>query len=269
MTIHEELELIGESLEEKGLGQNQMALLEEKIRLLERLIGDPKEYKEYDNLPVPERYEKLKEVAKKVKDGTHREEVLIIDSWKKPIERKIEETQAELVLGGPVNLQKKVDSKKREFYADIIGSDAANEIRIRAKSKADELEQLGKAAKEVNPKDASIIESWDLTEEQRDYIDIHNILDDFFYKGSEQNSGENIELNIVRLKEIKKKYQNVTGKVEESEISKKIRELLNSSKVTLLIDAYNKRLGIVEKEEGLGELTSSDSAIETGMEEKE
>lgn len=263
MTIHEELELIGESLEEKGLGQNQIALLEEKIRLLERLIGDPEEYKEYDNLPVPERYEKLKEVAKNVKNGAHKEEVLIIDSWKKPIERKIEEAQAELVKEGPANFQKKVDSKKRTFYADIIGPDVANEIRVRAKSKEDELEKLAEAAKEVNPKDASIIESWDLSEEQRDYIDIRNILDRFFYDGPEERTTESVNWNIVRLKEIKKKYRTVTGKIEESKISEKIRELLTSRKVTMLIEAYNRRLGIEEKEEGLGELTSNDSAIET------
>lgn len=226
MTIQQEIKLITEFLKEDGLGENDEAFIKEKIKLLEKIIQNPERYKEYDNLPTFERYEALKKIAREINYN----DTMAVEEWKIPIERKIEECQKQLENVAPASLEETVKKKKRDLYVGIIGRDRANEIQKKGLSLDSEIEELKKAAKKINSGVVSIIEGWNLTEEQNDFIFIQQKLGSILNESNPDISQEDFN----RLKSIKEKLSSENSKIEDSRIKTEMKRLLGSSTINLV-----------------------------------
>ena len=230
MTLKDEIKLISEILVEKGLAESDEALLEEKIKLLERIIADPAKYREYDNLPTYLRYQGLRDVAKEI----NATDVQTIEEWKIPIERKIEECQEELKDVAPSRLEEALKKQKRELFIGIIGKKDAEGIQKGCRSLDNEVEDLRKAALEINPAAVDVIDGWDLTEDQRDYIFVQQKLREIL---NEKNP-DITKTDIEKLLEIRARVTNIeTGK---NELTNEMRNLLNSSTIRIIFNSYER-----------------------------
>ena len=208
MTIQQEIKLITEFLKEDGLGEND------------------ERYKECDNLPTFERYEALKNIAREINYN----DTMAVEEWKIPIERKIEECQKKLENVAPASLEETVKKKKRDLYVGIIGRDRANEIQKKGLSLDSEIEELKKAAKKINSGVVSIIEGWNLTEEQNDFIFVQQKLGSILNESNPDISQEDFN----RLKSIKEKLSSENSKIEDSKIKTEMKRLLGSSTINLV-----------------------------------
>lgn len=233
MTIQQEIKLITEFLKEDGLGENDEAFIKEKIKLLEKIIQNPERYKECDNLPTFARYEALKKIAIEINYN----DTMAVAEWKIPIERKIEECQKQLEDVAPASLEEKVKKKKRDLYVGIIGRERANEIQKKGLSLDSEIDELKKAAQQINSGVVKIIEDWNLTEEQNDYIFVQQKLSSIL---NEQNPDISQE-DFNRLKSIKAKLNADNSKIEDSKIKAEMKRLLGSSTINLVFKALERK----------------------------
>lgn len=248
MTLKDEIKLISEILVEKGLAESDEALLEEKIKLLERIISDPAKYRDYDNLPTYLRYQELKRVAKEINAA----DVQIIEEWKIPIERKIEECQENLKEVAPAKLEESLKKEKRDLFTGIIGKKAAEVIKKGSRSLDDEIDGLRKAALEFNPIAVEAIDGWDLTDDQRDYIYVQEKLTSIL-----NDKNPNIsKIDVEKLLEIRTRVTNPETGINE--LTKEMRNLLNSSTIRLILEAYerntNKTQDVIENPDGMQDL---------------
>lgn len=231
MTLQDEIKLITEILTEEGNEENDEALLIKKIWLLERIIGDPVKYREYDNLELYSRYEALKNVAREISAS----DVQIIEDWKIPIERKIEKCQEKVDSVSPANMDETMKQQKRDLYVEIIGEKSAHDILKGTESLETKLEALNRRAKKINGAAVEVIERWTLSDEQQDYMFVESILSRCLNSDTPTLSPDEAEkLNTIKA-EVNRDEDEKGGKIQDTPLRKVMRNLLNSSKVEILM----------------------------------
>lgn len=246
MTIPQQVRLITQILQEDGEGENDERVLEEKIRLLESIIQDPKRYKEFDKLAKYARYTELLRVAKEI----NYEDAKTIEEWKIPIERKIEASQEKLRNTAPSMLEEALIKEKRNIYISFIGREEARKIQGKGKNLEAEVEELRKAAIEVNPTAVEMLDGWDLSEEQRDYIFVQDMLNSILNGNLNDISYE----KITRLKAIRDKMDDDTnGQIKDSDIKAEMRKLLKSSSLYFVFEMVERKKEKEAKDQEMGE----------------
>ena len=230
MTIQEEIKRIQEILIEDGLSEDEEEILRRKIGLLEKIIADPAKYREYDSLPTFLRYQSLKRVAMEINAA----DTKIVEEWKIPIEKKIEECQKKISGVDVMMVEEAMTRQKRELYRGIIGAQQADTIAKGRRSLTSEVEDLRTAALEVNPIAVQAIDEWDLTEDQRDYLFVQAKLNSILNTENPKVS----EDDINKLAEIRRRVSDPeTGK---NELTKEMKNLLSSSTIRIIFEAYKR-----------------------------
>ncbi len=249
MTIQEEIKRIQEILIEDGLSEDEEEILRRKIGLLEKIIADPEKYREYDSLPTFLRYQSLKRVAIEINTA----DTKIVEEWKIPIEKKIEECQKKISSVDVMLVEEAMTKQKRELYRGIIGKQQADTIAKGRRSLTSEVEDLRIAALEVNPIAVQAIDEWDLTEDQRDYLFVQEKLNLILNAENPKIS----EDDINKLAEIKKRVSEIGA--GNNELTREMKNLLSSSTIRMIFEAYKRsaertQKGLENREEQLKEI---------------
>lgn len=249
MTIQEEIKRIQEILIEDGLSEDEEEILRRKIGLLEKIIADPEKYREYDSLPTFLRYQSLKRVAIEINTA----DTKIVEEWKIPIEKKIEECQKKISSVDVMLVEEAMTKQKRELYRGIIGKQQADTIAKGRRSLTSEVEDLRIAALEVNPIAVQAIDEWDLTEDQRDYLFVQEKLNLILNTENPKIS----EDDINKLAEIKRRVSEIEA--GNNELTREMKNLLSSSTIRMIFEAYKRsaertQKGLENREEQLKEI---------------
>ncbi len=233
MTIQQQIRMLTQIFKEDGIADDDEKVIAEKIRLLEQVIQNPERYKECDHLPSYARYLELLRIAKEVNYN----DAKAIEEWKIPIERKIEESQERLNNVAPALLEEAIKKEKRNIYVGIIGREEAARIQGKGLTLDAEVEALKTAAKKVNPTAVELLDKWDLSEEQRDYIFVQRVLNNIL-----NGDATKVEVSdIMKLKAIKDKIEERDESIEDSHIMAEMRKLLRSSSMNMVFEMVERK----------------------------